>query len=41
MKEQIAKVLRTEKPILAMLHLNGYTPDKVHELAKWEIEQFY
>ncbi len=41
MKEQIAKVFRTEKPILAMLHLNGYTPDKVHELAKWEIEQFY
>lgn len=41
MKEQIKRVFHTEKPILAMLHLNGFTPDRVHEWAKHEIEQFY
>ena len=41
MKEQIKRLFGTEKPILAMLHLNGFTPDRVHELAKREIEQFY
>lgn len=41
MIEQIKHVFRTDKPILAMLHLNGFTPDRVHEWAKREIEQFY
>ncbi len=41
MKEQIKNVFRTDKPILAMLHLNGFTPDRVHEWAKREIEQLY
>ena len=41
MKEQIKHLFGTEKPILAMLHLNGFTPDRVHELAMREIEQFY
>ena len=41
MKEQIAGVFHTDKPILGMLHLNGLTPDGVHDWAKREIEQFY
>ncbi len=41
MKEQMKKVFRTEKPIVAMLHLNGFTPERVHEWAKREIEQLY
>ena len=41
MKGHIAGVFHTDKPILAMLHLNGFTPDRVHEWAKREIEQFY
>jgi len=34
-------VFRVEKPILAMLHLNGFTRDQVHEWARREIEQLY
>ena len=41
MKEQIERVFHTDKPILAMLHLNGFTPERVHEWAKREIEQYY
>lgn len=41
MKEKIVRVFRTEKPILAMLHLNGFTPDRVQEWAKREIERLY
>lgn len=41
MKEQIERVFHIDKPILAMLHLNGFTPERVHELAKREIEQYY
>lgn len=41
MKEQIERLFGTDKPILAMLHLNGFSPVQVHEWAKREIEQFY
>ena len=41
MKEQIRKTFRVEKPILAMLHLNGGTPERIQDLAKREIENLY
>ena len=41
MKENILKTFHTDKPIIGMLHLNGFTPDRVHEWAKREIEQMY
>lgn len=34
-------IFRVRKPILAMRHLNGFTPERVHEWAKREIEQLY
>ena len=41
MKEGIQRTFGVQKPILAMLHLNGYTPDRVHDWAKREIEDLY
>ena len=41
LKSQIEQVFHTDKPIIAMLHLNGFTPERVHEWAKREIEQLY
>ncbi|MBR0149897.1 MAG: hypothetical protein IJP89_00875 [Synergistaceae bacterium] len=34
-------VFPVDKPIIGMLHLNGYSPREVHDLAKREIEQMY
>ncbi len=39
--KSLQQVFKVDKPILAMLHLNGSTPDLVHELAKREISQLY
>ncbi|MBQ7486268.1 MAG: membrane biogenesis protein [Clostridia bacterium] len=41
MKEQIQRVFRENKPIIAMLHLSGHYQDEVQELAKREIELYY
>lgn len=41
MKERIERLFHTDKPILAMLHLNGFSLERVHEWAKREIEQYY
>lgn len=35
------EIFHVDKPILAMLHLYGFTPDQVHELAKREMDQLY
>lgn len=35
------EIFHADKPILAMLHLYGFTPDQVHELAKREMDQLY
>ena len=41
MKERIQRVFGTDKPIIGMLHLNGLSPDSVHDQAMREIEQYY
>lgn len=41
MNEQVVCTFRTDKPILAMLHLNGHVPEMVQDLAKREIEDLY
>ena len=41
MKESLQQVFHADKPILATLHLYGFTPDQVHELAKREMDQLY
>ena len=41
MKENILKTFHSDKPIIGMLHLNGSSPDRVHDWAKREIEQMY
>ena len=41
MTEQFLHAFHTDKPVLAMLHLGGADPDRVHEQAKREIEQYY
>ena len=41
MNLSIGSVFHTDKPIIGMLHLNGFTTDRVHEWAKREIEQMY
>ena len=41
MKETMMKVFRVDKPVLAMLHLYGFTPARVQDQAKREIEQLY
>jgi len=41
MNETLFHTFQMEKPIIGMLHLNGFTPDRVHEWAKREIEQMY
>lgn len=41
MKERILSVFGVNKPIIGMLHLNGYHAKEIHELAKFEIEQMY
>ncbi len=40
-KKSFQQVFQVNKPILAMLHLNGFMPERVHEWAKREIEQLY
>ena len=39
--KSVQQIFHVDKPILAMLHLNGFTPERVHEWAKREIEQLY
>ena len=41
MNKSIMETFRIDKPILAMLHLGGFTSDGVHEQAKREIAYFY
>ena len=41
MKEQMDKVFRVDKPILAMLHLNGGTPERIQDIAISEIANLY
>ena len=41
MNASIGGVFRVDKPIIGMLHLNGFTPERVHDWAKREIEQLY
>ena len=41
MNKQISSVFRTNKPVIAMLHLNGGTQERIHEWAKVEIELLF
>ena len=41
MNKQVARVFRVDKPIVAMIHLYGFMPERVRGLAKWEIQQLY
>ncbi len=41
MKQKIVNTFRTDKPILAMLHLNGGTQERIHEQAKEEIKVLF
>ena len=41
MKEELTRVFRVNKPVIAMLHLYGFEPRRVQEQAKREIEQLY
>lgn len=35
MNKQVARVFRVDKPIVAMIHLYGFMPERVRGLAKW------
>ncbi|MBQ7593481.1 MAG: hypothetical protein IJU48_03890 [Synergistaceae bacterium] len=41
MNEKIIDTFHIDKPIIGMLHLNGFTQENVHDLAKREIETMY
>lgn len=41
MMRSYKQVFHVDKPILAMLHLNGFTPYRIREWARREIAQFY
>ena len=41
MQKSLKQVFHVDKPVLAMLHLNGFTPERIHEWARREIGQFY
>ena len=41
MNEKIIETFHIDKPIIGMLHLNGFTSEDVHDLAKREIETMY
>ncbi len=41
MSDKVLSVFKISKPIIGMLHLNGASDAKIHELAKFEIEVLY
>ena len=41
MSNKLFETFHIDKPIIGMLHLNGFTPENVHDLAKREIELMY